>query len=125
MAAHVNYPTHDFSEPNDDSDIRDILHGFVLKRASTDTTIGEDRSSILASFVEDQEPESESRSQVCTEVGQILVGISDQIDAAHGNIIQELIVKVGNPNLAFRTFQSVARTLFSWDSTGAGKSTVN
>ena len=123
MAAHdevsVNCPRD--IEKQDITDIRDILGGFVSKKASNDTTIGEDRSSILASFIEEQE------ATKCTEVGQSLVGIADEIDLAHGEIIQDLMGRIGAPNVAFRTFQSVAKTLFTWDSAGGqvGKPMVN
>lgn len=124
MAAHdeilVNYPSG--IENQDITDIRDILGGFVSKKASNDTTIGEDRSSVLASSIERQES-----STRCKEVGQILVGIADEIDLAHGDSIQDLMGRVGTPNLAFGTFQSVARQLFSWDSIGGqvGKRMMN
>lgn len=99
-------------ENQDFTDIRDILGSFVSKKASTDTTIGEDRS--VLSFVDEQE--SSSR---CTEVGQSLARIADEIDTAHGDIIfREFLGKVGTPRLAFEMFQSVAKNFFSWDSTG-------
>ena len=113
MAAHdevsVNYPSD--IDKQDITDIRDILGGFVSKKASHDTTIGEDRSSILASFIEEQE------ATRCTEVGQTLVGIADEIDLAH-DVLQDLMGTVGAPNVAFRTFQSVAKKFFTWNSAG-------
>ena len=116
MAAHdevpssVNYPSD--IDRQEIKEIRDILGGFVSKKASNDTTIGEDRSSILASFIEEQE------STKCTEVGQILGGIADEIDSAHSGIIQDLMGIVGAPDVAFRTFRSVAEGLFSLHSSG-------
>ena len=125
MAAHdevpssVNYPS-DINK-QDIKEIHDILGGFVSKKASNDTTIGEDRSSILASFIEEQE------STRCTEVGQTLVGIAGEIDLGHGGILQDLMGRVGAPDVAFRTFQSVAERLFTLNSAGGqfGKPMVN
>ena len=119
MATQVNY--HSGIENQEASDIRDILGGFVSKKAVHDTKIGEDHSSILTSFVEEQE------SSRCKEVANILVGIADEIDYLHGGGIEDLMGRIGTPNLAFGTFQSVARQLFTWDSAGGqvGKFTVN
>ena len=110
------------AEDQDITEIREILGGFVSKKASNDTTIGEDRSSILTSFIDDED------SSRCTEVGKVLVGIAEevQLNFVHGDSIQELMEKVGAPHLAFGTFQSVAKRLFSWDSIGGrvGKSLI-
>ena len=122
MAAHdevssVNY-SHDI-ENRDISEIRDILEGFVSKKASNDITIGEDRSSILASSIEERE------ASKCTEVGQVLVSIADEIDMP-SDVAQGLMERVGAPNVAFETFKSVAKSLFSWNSVGGkvGKSSI-
>ena len=126
MAAHdevaVNYPS-DVGN-RDITDIRDILGAFISQRASIDTTIGEDRSSILASCTEGEQQESareSTDSNNSKEVGQTLVGIAEEIDHSHGNSlsIQKLMEWIGTPQLAFRAFQSVAKSLFSWDSSGA------
>ena len=123
MAAHdevssVNYPKG--IENRDISEIRDILEGFVSKKASNDITIGEDRSSILASSIEERE------ASKCTEVGQVLVSIADEIDMP-SDVAQGLMERVGAPNAAFQTFCSVAQRLFSWNSIGGkvGKSSIN
>lgn len=125
MAAHDEVAVH-YPSDVDVTDIRDILGGFVSQRAINDATIGEDRSSILASCIEE---ESTPESTNCKEVGQILVGIAEEIDHAHGNnsSIQRLMEWIGTPRLAFRAFQSVAKRLFSWDSSGAqvGKPGMN
>lgn len=116
MATQVNYPSS--IENQEASDIRDILGGFVSKKAVNDTKIKED---VLPSFLEKQE------SSRCKEVADILVGIADEIDGAHGDEIEGVIGRIGTPSLAFATFQSVARQLFSWDSAGGqvGKFTGN
>ena len=106
----VNYPGG--VDKQEVSDIRDIFGGFVSKKASNDTIIGEDHSSILASLIDEQE------SSRCKEVADILAGIAEEIDYVHCGGIEDLMGRVGTPNLAFGTFQAVARQLFSWDSVG-------
>lgn len=99
----------------DKQDVRDIFEAFVSRKASNDTTI-EDHSSVLSSCIEEQAGEKEFTR--CTEVGEALADIADEIDLAHGESIQDLMRRVGAPNEAFGTFQSVASTLFSWDTGG-------
>lgn len=115
----VNYPKD--VDRQEIKEIRDILGGFISRKASNDTTIGEDRSSILASLIEEQD------STRCTEVGQTLVSIADEIDLGHGGIFQDLMGRVGAPDVAFWTFQSVAGSLFTLNSAGGqvGKPMVN
>jgi len=124
MAVNVAHDEVPSSYPNDvDSrDVRDLLGGFVSKKADNDATISEDHSSILASCNEDEQRESTQESaskEVGRDLADIAASISEEIDHAYGDSIQNLIGRIGTPQLAFRTFQSVANTLFSWGSGGA------
>ena len=72
----------------------------------------------MVSCNEDEQQESTQES-TCKEVGRDLADIAEEMDHAYGDSIQSLIGRIGTPQLAFRTFQSVANTLFSWGSGGA------
>lgn len=110
MAAHeVNYPMDSAIERQDDTETREVLGAFVLTKADND---GES-SSVLTSLIEEHQS-----SMRCMEVGKELAGIAHEIDFIHDNSIQDLMVRVGTPDLAFETFRSVARQLFSWDTRG-------
>ena len=108
-AQEVNYSMNSAIERQDDTETREVLGAFVLTKADNN---GES-SSVLTSLIEEQQS-----SMKCIEVGKELAGIAHEIDFVHDNSIQDLMVRVGTPDLAFETFRSVARQLFSWDTRG-------